>query len=95
MPEWMYTLGMDANLERRNRSRANSDLALLSQGLHDSLRLQDIDNVLTTHGFRPLTEGIYCGREGRVHEQVGDRTHLLLTWYKYDTGRYEVVVYLS
>jgi hypothetical protein len=38
---------------------------------------------------------ILCGREGRIHEAVGHNRWLALTWYKMDSGRYEVVAYVS
>jgi hypothetical protein len=51
--------------------------------------------VLEEHGFNTLEPAIYCGREGKVHEQVGKRTWITFTWYKMGSGQYELVAYLS
>ena len=53
-------------------------------------------------------EGFLCGREGRAMIDFGniesenegsfelvDNSALVLTWFKFDTGRYDVVCYLS
>jgi hypothetical protein len=87
---------MDVTLERVQRKAVNTELAVLGRSYHDSLPLSLIDGILTNHGFKSLEEGIYCGREGRVHEQVGTRTWLSFSWYKMDhSGRYEVTAYVS
>jgi hypothetical protein len=92
--EWEAT--MDANTERRARRAVNNALhTLTSNRYFDNLPLADIDTILTSNGFNSLEEGIYCGRDGGINEQVGDRTWLRLIWHKFDTGRYEVVAYIS
>jgi hypothetical protein len=85
-----------ANLEPRNRRKANVDLATLCSVYHNSIPIKEIDEILTRHNFRTTEEGIYCGREGRIHEQVGERTYLSMTWYKIDHRPvYEIVAYVS
>ena len=88
---------MDAGkTERNNRKYANVELHTLCTTYHDSLPISEIDRVLTQNGFRATESAIYCGREGRSNEQVGDRTWLTLNWYKMEvTGRYEIVAYVS
>ena len=87
---------MHASTERSNRRRVNNDLFRMGQTYHESLPLAFIDEVLRMNNFKPLADGIYCGREGKVTEQVGERTWLTMTWYKMpNTGRYEVVAYVS
>ena len=85
-----------AAIEKSNRSRANDELIAINREYHHGLPLSEIDAILTKHGFTGMEAAIYCGREGRVHEQVGPKTWILLTWHKMEnTGRYEIVAYLS
>ena len=80
--------------ESKARKVANKLLASLAN-YHQFIPTTDIDNALTAAGFRTMEDGIYCGREGSVHEQVGDRTWISLTWYKMESGMYEIVAYVS
>jgi hypothetical protein len=87
---------MDAKTERSNRTKANRALHTLTfNRFHDGLALYDIDCILQAHGFTGLEPAIYCGRDLWSHEQVGLRTWITLTWHKMESGRYEIVVYLS
>ena len=85
---------MTAAEERKARARANKALAALPC-YHPHIPLADIDAILTRHGFTATAEAVYCGREGRSAEQVGRSTYLSLSWYRMDSGRYEIVAYLS
>jgi hypothetical protein len=85
---------MDAKTETRQRSRVNRELQQLPI-YNDGLPISLIDDILTKHGFNATEPAIYCGREGTSNAQVGDRTYLSLTWYKMESGRYEVVTYVS
>ena len=64
-------------------------------GLDEGLALTEIDEALTVNGFNTLEPAIYCGRDGSVHEQVGERTWLVMQWHKMETGKYEVNAYVS
>ena len=87
---------MDAKTERHNRSLVNRDLREICSEYHEGLALSQIDETLTVHGFKALESGVYCGRDGQIHEQVGEHTWLSLTWHKMDvSGRYELVAYVS
>ena len=87
---------MDAATERKNRKRANQEFDALGKTYYECLPLQQIDEILMLHGFSTLEPGIYCGRDGRVNEQVGDRTHFSLSWHKMDeSGHYEIVARVS
>ena len=82
--------------EKKARAAANRHLAKLGGQYHPAIPNGAIDDVLTGYGFREMESGIYCGRDGRVSEQVGDRTWLTMTWHKMEeTGRFEIVAYLS
>jgi hypothetical protein len=86
---------MTAKEERTARKHANDELYELGKLYHDGLPLMKIDNILTRHGFNATEDAIYCGREGKSNEKVGERTWLTLNWYKMESGRYEIVAYLS
>lgn len=83
-----------ARSESYRRVRANRGL-LGMDTYHHGLALAEIDAILEAEGFRPLEPAIYCGADGRIHEQVGERTWLSLSWHKMESGRYEIVAYLS
>ena len=88
--------GQQGRVEAKSRRLANHALhALTFNCYHDGLPISTIDRILIQYGFDPLEEAIYCGRDGMVHEQVGARTWISLTWHKMESGRYEVVAYLS
>ena len=81
--------------EATARKRANRALAAL-QTYHNDIPNADIDAILTANGFQPTAEGIYCGRDGRINEQVGKNTWLSMSWHRMEvSGRYEIVSYLS
>lgn len=87
---------LTAQQERRNRNLVNEHLTDMGKTYHQSLPLSDICTVLEMHGFQSLTDAIYCGRDGRSSEQVGARTWFVMSWHKMEeTGRYEVVAYVS
>lgn len=76
--------------------KANVALYELGLRYHEAIPSKEIDHILITNGFKTLEFGIYCGRDGRIIEQVGDNVWLTLTWHKMEiSGRYEIVAYLS
>lgn len=86
-----------ATVERRNRAHLNAALAELCRAPHDGLPIREMADIATRYGFdaEPL-DGIYTGREGRIHERIGERTWLTMTWYKLPvSGRFEIVAYAS
>jgi hypothetical protein len=87
---------MDATSEQKARKRVNQQLAVLGKTYHDGIPLQQVDEILTIHGFKATEPAIYCGRDGRSSEWVGDHSLLILTWHKMEpTGHYEIVAYVS
>ena len=83
--------------ERRAQNTANDSLADLSRLYHDGIPVGKIADILSANGFDPeAVDGIYTGREGRSHEQVGPKTWIAISWFKMAvTGRYEVTAYVS
>lgn len=86
---------MDATQERKAKHAVNTQLAILGRTYHNGLPLHEIDGILALSGFNRLEEGIYCGREGRINEQVGPKTWFTMSWFKMESGRYEVTAYVS
>lgn len=39
--------------------------------------------------FGDAVEGIYCGREGRIHVEVGSGLYLTMGWYTVNTPKVE------
>jgi hypothetical protein len=77
--------------------RANDVLADLGKKYHNSIPLQAISDILEVNGFDPskVGNGIFVGASGRAHEPVGFGVYLTMTWYKMESGQYEIVAYLS
>ena len=81
--------------ETRARRIANNLLAALPI-YHPFIPTSDIDNILEKAGLRPLEPGIYCGSDGRSHEQVSEKSWLTMTWHRMEnTNVYEIVCYVS
>ena len=85
---------MDTKTERKAQKQVNNDLAKIGN-YHDGIPISLIDSVLERHGFNGMEPAIYCGREGNFIEKVGDKTFLSVTWYKMESGKYEIVSYVS
>jgi hypothetical protein len=82
--------------EAKHRKQANNDFYEMSRVYHQSIPLSDIIEILVRHGFDPEgVHGIYTGRDGSSHDQVGDKTWMSMTWHRMDSGRWEVNIYLS
>lgn len=80
---------------KHDTKRANEVLHKMGRVYHDSVPLADVSELLRWNGFEPLEDMLLCGREGSLHENVGRNRWLSLTWYKMESGRYEVVAYVS
>jgi hypothetical protein len=86
---------MDANTRKAGK-KVNNALFDLCKIYHQGIPLDSIDEILTSNGFHSLEEGIYCGRDGKINEEIGGGVYLALTWHKMDvTGSYEIVAYVS
>ena len=80
--------------ETKARNIANRELARMPN-YHRFIPTEDIDSALRLAGLRELEPAIYCGREGSCISQVGEKSYLNLTWYKMESGNYEIVAYVS
>jgi hypothetical protein len=81
--------------------RVNADLYQLGLEYRDTLSysLNAIDRILLANGF-VITSGsielaICTGINGQRHIEVGEGKWLSLSWYRLDSGRYEIVAYVN
>jgi len=83
--------------ESSRRNQANKALDILCRAYHQCIPLTEIKDILKSNGFDgDGIDGIYTGREGRSHEQVGPKSWIMMTWHKMEeSGKWEVVAYLS
>jgi hypothetical protein len=88
---------MKPNDEKRQRTQVNKELFEVCKGPSDGIPVQAIRDILVNHGFNgEAMDGIYTGRDGKMHEQCGPRTWIVVNWHKLEnTGRYEIVAYVS
>lgn len=96
--------------QNNRRNRANRELTSLTKNQYfDQVPVQKIADILTQNGYdadeldsvysrldrSDLTTEVTGNLHDRLNIQVGPKTFLILNWYKMDSGRYEVVVYLT
>jgi hypothetical protein len=88
---------MKPNDEKRRRTQVNKELFEVCKQPHDGIPASAIRDILVKNGFNgEAMDGIYTGRDGKMHEQCGPRTWIVLNWHKLEnTGRYEIVAYVS
>lgn len=79
---------------KRDTRRVNDSLQAFGN-YHDHIPLDHVNDVLKLSGFDVLEPMILCGRQGSLNQSVGRNRWLSLTWYKMESGRYEVVAYVS
>lgn len=85
---------MTSQQKKKAKSAVNESLFAIKYS--DGIPINQIDAILAVNGFTQTEPAIYCGREGRSHEHVGEDVYLCLSWYKMpETGRYEIVAYVS
>ena len=89
---------MDAR-ERKELKKAtdqvNNGLYDLGLKYHDYIPVYEIDSILVQNGFDATEPAIYCGRDGKTHDEVGHGKFLSMSWHKMESGRYEIVAYLN
>jgi hypothetical protein len=89
---------LGTNLESKMRRKASAAIGKFLDAVYfERIPLAQIDSILEEHGFNSNGQlcGLLVGREGRLHLQVGPNTWLAMSLYQMESGRYEVVAYLS
>lgn len=84
-----------ANQLKSDTTWCNRILSEMFATFTDGVPLDRVNDALRAKGFDQLEPMLLCGREGRLHEAVGRNRWLSLTWYKMESGRYEVIAYVS
>lgn len=87
-----------SNTKLHNKVNAELGGVLPNGKYFNGLPLEQLFDVLCANNLRVAEDnllGVYCGAEGRVHARVGPQTWFTMTWYKMDSGRYEVLAYVS
>jgi hypothetical protein len=75
---------------RARKQAVNADLHKLGLIYHDYLPFDQIDQILLSHGFNALEEtGI------KLHEEIGEGLWLSASFYRMESGRWEVVAYVN
>ena len=70
----------------------NKALNALCASRYDCIPTSGISAILNPLGLA-LEDGIYCGAAGEFLEPIGQNIHLRLSWYRLESGRYEIVAY--
>jgi hypothetical protein len=88
------------------KATRQSNIALASMDTyHDCIPTTLLFGILRTNGFEPVQEdgtpwaGIFCGHEGRAVIDLAWAgeviRRLVFTWFKMESGRFEIVGYVS
>ena len=80
---------------KRAQAQVNERLYNLGKVYHNYIPVYEIDSALVESGFEATEPAIYCGADGKSHEEVGHGKYLSMTWHKMESGRYEIVAYLN
>ena len=93
-------------LPNKVRNNINIQLQELGKRYYEKIPLQDIFSVLEKENIIPVAEdgtywsGLLCGRNDVAYinlKKLGEKVNsfLVLMWYKMDSGKYEIVSYIS
>ncbi len=82
--------------EAQQRHKTNKALGVMCKKYYKSLPVNEIAAVLKENGFDgDEMDGIYCGHNGKILEQVGKKTWIYFSWYKMPSGNFEINAYVS
>jgi len=92
-----------AKLHAAARRQINGYLNSIGRVYHHAIPLGQIIEVIEAHAARRVVQedgtpwsGFLCGREGRATLEIENtREALQLSWYKLESGRYEVTAYVA
>ena len=86
----------------------NDEIRHASRGILDNIPISNISDILERWGLMLVQEdgtkwsGFLCGVDGAAtidiateHGEIIKNSMLYIQWHKYDTGRYDIVCYLS
>ena len=96
-------------VNQKQRNKISRELGENIQPYHEGIPVEQIDKSLQAHGFFLAQEdgtpfgGFFCGAEGQSLLRFAplgtgtliENAAIALTWHKMNSGRYEIVCYLS
>lgn len=82
-----------AKTTAKEKTAINKALGKLCSKYFPSIPLEEIQSIFSPFDLK-IEEGIYCGREGESLEPIGRETFMRLTWYKLESGNFEIVAYV-
>ncbi len=94
-------MATEAQMETKRRNQLNKMLGVICRKNHSTLSepIKQIDHAAKMAGFNTEElEGFYCGAKGETKNQIGNRTWLVIQWYKlsdHPNERWEVNAYAS
>ncbi len=80
------------------KNKINRELNKLTTNKYfPEIPLRCFETIFKSFGIATdFLEGIYCGRSGETSCQIpGSKLFWRLTWYRMESGRYEIVCYVS
>jgi hypothetical protein len=88
-------------LNAKIRGKLNDQIHHATVGLKDAIPIADFEKILAPIGLK-LEEFILCGRSGSANINLFtldgvecSNSMLALSWFKHESGRYDVNAYLS
>jgi len=103
----VYRVGGGLRIRQAVRMAICERLSDLTSGLHPSVPLDEMFEVCRAVGLEAVDEaqepwsGLLCGREGRASIALlsldfGEvvEEHLQVSWYRLESGRFEVTAYV-
>ena len=66
----------------------------LCKTYHEGIPTKKLNEILAPFELA-LEDGIYTGRQGESLEPIGKNLFLKMTWYRMESGRFEIVAYLT
>jgi hypothetical protein len=76
--------------------KVNTELQPINKKIHAALPLRDLTTIFSDNDLDPdpIQQKLHDD-EGRMHVQVGPEVWFTMTWYRFETGKFEVVAYVS
>jgi hypothetical protein len=91
----LLTKRVAANQLKRDTRAVNDALYGMGRTYHDGVPLTTVSELLVHYGFDALEDMLLCGHVGSFNAEVGRNRFLTLSWYRMESGRYEVVAYVN
>jgi len=76
--------------------KLNKEINPLTVGPQPRVPVSELVAILKSHGLDPKNiQNSVHGDTGRLHVAIGSGIFLVMTWYKFQTGKYEIVAYAT